>query len=179
MKCIQLLPLVQSTALPLLSPDLREELLYWGIWSEAKYRPSLGSSRDTIQGGQLLQKVLVGSRALVIFRQQWAMDNARQVTSNTCVRTPWSTVPLQGFPMGSPWPTPHKCVSGTPKKQHWSFVMKQRSPPLDFVYYWKWTQVKVNSILQFPNYNSEAGEKRNREKGKKKIKKRLPGVWEH
>lgn len=39
----------------------RSCLLNRGIWSEAKYSPSLGSSRDTIQGGQLLQKVLVKS----------------------------------------------------------------------------------------------------------------------
>ena len=31
--------------------------------------------------------------------------------------------------------------------------------------------MKVNSILQFPNYNSEAGEKGDREKGKKKLKR--------
>lgn len=60
-KVYQLVSLIQSTAHPLLSPDLWEELPQPGIWSEAKYSPSLGSSRGTIQGGQLLQKVLVKS----------------------------------------------------------------------------------------------------------------------
>lgn len=116
MKYIQQLSLIQNMAHPLLSPDLREKLLCWGIWSEAKYHLSPGSSRDTIQGGQLLQKVLVKSWVKSTRYFQTAMGHGQcrtgdqQYMCSHCLEHSPPSGVSNGEPMAN---TPQVCVGNS------------------------------------------------------------------